>query len=111
MRGGGPERHRIAGIIDRNFPGPGYQREDVFEIDIYNRHLRSWLVLLLLEEREKADTCNLNYLETDTGNITHSVTGTTETRHQDLILQIQEREINNGDRIICIIELVAEVRW
>jgi hypothetical protein len=52
-----------------------------------NMVLRSWLLLLLLEEGEQGNARDLHDLETDTGNISHSVALTTEPRNQHLILQ------------------------
>lgn len=46
--------------------------------------LRTGLFLLLLEERNEGDTRNLDDLETDTGNITLSMTAAAETRNQNL---------------------------
>lgn len=52
--------------------------------------LRSRLLLLLLEEGEQGNTRDLHDLETDTGNISHSVALTTEPRNQHLILHAEE---------------------
>ena len=43
--------------------------------------LRAGLVFLFFEEGKKTDTGNLNHLESNSGNITNGVTGTTETGH------------------------------
>ncbi len=48
--------------------------------------------LLLLPERQKTNAGNLDDLETDTGNITLSLTPTTEAGDQDLIVLVDEVE-------------------
>ena len=48
--------------------------------------------LLLLPERKKTDTGHLDDLETDTGNITLSLTPATEARDQDLVVLVDEVE-------------------
>lgn len=50
--------------------------------------LRTWLLLLLLVERQKRHSRDLNTLESNSGNITHGMTGTTEPSHKDLVVLI-----------------------
>jgi hypothetical protein len=49
--------------------------------------LRSRLLFLLLEEGEEGNARDLHDLETDAGNISHSMALTTESSNQHLILQ------------------------
>ena len=60
----------------------------------YRNDLCTWLLLLLLEQSEKADTRHLGNLEADTGNITLGVTGATETSDENFVLRISIRQQN-----------------
>merc|ERR1712136_487824 len=48
--------------------------------------LRSWSFLLSFEQSEQRNICNFNHLESDSRNITDSVSLTSETRHQHLVV-------------------------
>jgi len=52
--------------------------------------LRPGLLLLLLPQSKQRHTSNLYNLEAHTRNITHSVTGTTETGNKHLVILIDE---------------------
>jgi len=56
----------------------------------YRNDLCTWLLLLLLEQSEKADTRHLGNLEADTGNITLGVTGATETSDENFVVFLEE---------------------
>ena len=52
--------------------------------------LGTWLVLLFLVEGKKGHGCNLNNLESDTGDITNGVTLTTETGNEDFVVFVDK---------------------
>jgi len=56
----------------------------------YRNDLCTWLLLLLLEQSEKADTRHLGNLEADTGNITLGVTGATETSDENFVVFLED---------------------
>lgn len=53
-------------------------------------YLRSWLFLLFLPESDKRDTRDLNDLESDTWNITLSLTLTTETSNENFVVFVDK---------------------
>lgn len=77
----------------------------------YGKHrLRTGLLLLALEESEQADTRDLDNLETNTGNITLGLTGTTETRDENFVVLVDKVETTvvgdeSGDLLAVLDEL------
>ena len=59
---------------------------------VFLLRLRPGLLLLLLPQRRKTDTRDLDDLETHTGNITLGLAFTTETSEEDFIVLVHEVE-------------------
>jgi len=77
---------------------------------VYCYCLRTGLLLLLLVKGKKGDTGNLADLESDTGNITNGVTGSAETRDEDLVVLVDVVEATiagdeGGDLLAVLDEL------
>ena len=77
---------------------------------VYCYCLRTGLLLLLLVEGKEGDTGNLTDLESDTGNITNGVTGSAETRDEDLVVLVDVVEATiagdeGGDLLAVLDEL------
>ena len=72
------------------------------------RRLRTGLLLLRLEQRKQADTGDLDDLETNTGDITLGLTGTTETGDEDLVVLVDEVETtvvgNEGGDLLTVLD-------
>lgn len=72
--------------------------------------LRAGLFLLRLEKGQKADSRDLNDLETNTGDITLGLTGATEAGDEDLVVLVDEVEAavvgdEGGDLLAVLDEL------
>lgn len=59
-------------------------------INIHEVNLGSWLFLLLLPQSQQGDTGDLDNLESDTGDITLSLTSSTETGKQDFVVLVDK---------------------
>ena len=76
-------------------------------------HLRSRLLLLLLPESKERDTGDLDNLESDTGNISLSLTLSTETGEEDLVVLVDVVEATivrheSGDSLTVLGELDSD---
>lgn len=76
-------------------------------------HLRSRLLLLLLPESKERDTGDLDNLESDTGDISLSLTLSTETGEQDLVVLVDEVEATivrheSGDSLTVLGQLDSD---
>lgn len=75
---------------------------------VSNTHLRTGLLLLLLEQGKETDTGDLDNLETNTGNVTLGLALTTEARDENLVVLVDKVETavtgNEGRDLLTVLD-------
>ncbi len=78
-----------------------------FYCDFNKNSLWSGSLLLAFVQSQKRNVGHLHHLETNTGNISHGVSLTTESCHQDLIVFLKHRESTHWDLCRHILKHVS----